>query len=366
MAEIKDDALQEAELLKMHQDMLSRALRCYWGNLKTSIRARRYLKERGLTVESMQRYGLGYAESAPQALRSVFANYQVPALVEAGLVIDGTHGRYDRFRDRIMFPILNDCGRVIAFGGRILDGDAPKYLNSPQTLLFDKGSTLFGLPQAKASIDALGEVIVVEGYMDVVMSAQHDVNNVVATLGTATTSAHVQKLMSTSARRIVFCFDGDAAGRKAAVTAMEACIKVINATTAEVAFMFLPATEDPDSFLRLHGAEAFRSLVAAAVPFEAFLLEHLRSGKDLTTCEGKAHMTHEALEALALINDAGLYYRLCEMVARDTGFTVSELISFGDNEVQRTWYSTKYAVEEQGTASSTEGQVNHPDRVKVA
>lgn len=344
MAEIRDDSLKEAERLTMYQDMLSRALRSYWGNLKVSIKARRYLKERGLTTESMQRYGLGYAESAPQALRSVFANYQVPSLVECGLVIDGERGRYDRFRDRIMFPILNDAGRVIAFGGRILDGDGPKYLNSPQTPLFDKGSTLFGLAQARPSIEALGEVIVVEGYMDVVMSAQHGISNAVATLGTATTSAHVKKLLSTPARRIVFCFDGDAAGRNAAVKAMEACIPVINATTAEVTFMFLDDAEDPDSFVRTHGAEAFRALVAEAIPFEAFLLEQMRSGKNLATCEGKAHMAAEALNVLAQIGDAGLYYRLCEKVAQDTDFTVAELISLGNSDVQRTWYSSTNAV----------------------
>ena len=351
----------DASVLEMHQDMLSRALRFYWESLKNSIVARRYLKERGLSAESVKRFGLGYAGGNKQGLRTIFPNYHVSSLVDSGLVIENERGRFDRFRNRIMFPILTDSGRVIAFGGRIIEGDSCKYLNSPETPLFDKGSTLFGLPQARASIEALEEVIVVEGYMDVVMSAQHGIANVVATLGTATTSAHVQKLMSTPARRIIFCFDGDDAGLRAAVKAMEACIKVINATTAEVMFMFLPSKEDPDSFVRTYGAEAFRTLAKQAVPFETFLLNHLRRGKDLTTCEGKAHMAKDALDMLALTKDAGLYYRLCEKVAKDTEFSVAELIQLSDTNVQRTWGSACDSVETKPDAEST-----NTDQQKVA
>ena len=351
----------EAAVLEMHQEMLSRALRFYWECLKTSIVARRYLKERGLTAESVERFGLGYAGSSKQGLRTVFPNYHVPALVGSGLVIENERGRFDRFRNRLMFPILTDSGRVMAFGGRIIEGDACKYLNSPETPLFDKGSTLFGLPQARASIEALEEVIVVEGYMDVVMSAQHGIANVVATLGTATTSAHVQKLMSTPARRIIFCFDGDAAGLRAAVKAMEACIKVINAATAEVVFMFLPLNEDPDSFVRANGADAFRTLAKQSVPFETFLLDHLRSDKDLTTCEGKAHMARDALDVLALTKDAGLYYRLCEQVARDTDFSVGELVHLSQTDVERTWYSASNTAVTIPNAESSAS-----DKLKVA
>ena len=352
--------------LVMYQEMLSKALRFYWGNLKGSIKARRYLKERGVTAESVRRFGLGYAESASQSLRAIFPNYHVPALVDSGLVVAVEEGRrrYDRLRDRIIFPILSESGRVIAFGGRLLEGEGAKYLNSPQSALFDKGATLFGLPQARASIEAQGEVIVVEGYMDVVMSAQHGINNTVATLGTATTSAHVQKLMSTPARRIVFCFDGDGAGLNAAVKAMEACIEVVTATSAEVAFAFLPETEDPDSFIRNKGADAFREFVSKAVPFETFLIDQLRRGKDLTTCEGRAHMTHEALDVLARIQDAGLYYRLCEAVSLDTTLSVSEIIDLSGGAGQRSWYSTKGPAETD--RSATQGKSDTKGDLRVA
>jgi len=367
MAEVTGLTSQEAALLSMHQDMLSRALRSYWGNLKDSIGARRYMKERGVTLESVQRFGIGYAEASAQALSSTFPNYHVQSLVDCGLVIDGARGRYDRFRDRIMFPILNDSGRVIAFGGRLIAGDGPKYLNSPQTPLFDKGATLFGLPQARASIEECGEAIVVEGYMDVVMSAQHGIDNVVATLGTATTAAHIQKLVAVATRRIVFCFDGDDAGRGAAVKAMEACVEVVNSTHAQVAFTFLPSGEDPDSFVRQHGAEAFRKLIAEAMPFESFLMEHLRKEIDLLTCEGRAQMCYRALLVLPRIGDAGLYYRLCEMVGRDAGFTVAEMITLsGSEQQQRTWHSSREPVSVGSTGESAERQVSSSGKLRLA
>ena len=355
-----------AEHLVMHQEMLSKALRFYWGNLKDSFEARRYLKERGVTADSVRRFGLGFAGSASQSLKTVFPNYHVPALVDSGLVVavEGGHRRYDRFRNRIIFPILSESGRVIAFGGRLLAGEGAKYLNSPQSALFDKGATLFGLRQARSSIEEQGEVIVVEGYMDVVMSAQHGINNTVATLGTATTSAHVRKLMSTPARRIVFCFDGDGAGVNAAVKAMEACIEVVTATSAEVAFAFLSETEDPDSFIRNKGADVFREFVSKAVPFETFLIDQLRSGKDLTTCEGRAHMTHEAFEVLARVQDAGLYYRLCEAVSVDTNLSVSEIIDLSGSAGQRSWYSAKEATHTE--CSAIQGESDNKGALQMA
>lgn len=366
MDEISDPCPEEAGLLKMHQEMLSRALRSYWANLNTSMTVRRYLKERGVTAESVQRFGLGYAEAGPQALRSVFPNYQVQALVDCGLVLEGTRGRYDRFRDRLIFPILNESGRVIAFGGRTMDDQGPKYLNSPQTALFDKGATLFGLAQARPSIETTGEVIVVEGYMDVVMSAQNGVSNIVATLGTATTATHVQKLMSCGARRIVFCFDGDDAGRKAAVSAMDACVEVINPSTAEVAFTFLPGGEDPDSLVRKHGAEVFKGYIANALTFETFLLDNLRNGKDLGTCEGRAHLASDALEILARIRDAGMFYRLCEAVARDAGFTVAEMIDLSGSQQQRIWHSATSAPQVQALSSAEESVAASDGKLKIA
>lgn len=346
---------------EMHLEMLSRALRHYWTSLNGSIRARRYLRQRGVTTQSIKRYGLGYAEASPQSLKTPFPNYHVPALMEVGLVKEGTRGRYDRFRDRIMFPILNDAGRVIAFGGRLIDGEGPKYLNSPETELFDKGAAFFGLPQARASIEESGEAIVVEGYLDVVMASQHDVRNCVATLGTATTAAHAAKLMSIASKRLVFCFDGDRAGQKAASRALEAILEHVTEASADVAFMFLPEDDDPDSYLRKCGAEAFRNLSKQALTLEAFILQQLRSGKDLTSCEGKACMASEALRLLSRINDAGIFYRLTEAVARDTDFTVAELITLCEPNKRRAWY-TETNLSEVGF-SAPEGSENKEAKV---
>ena len=336
---------EKSQLLEMYQEMLSKTLRFYWNNLKGSIKARRYLKERGISVESVRRFGLGYSEAGSQSLRTIFPNYQVPALVACGLAVDGEKGRYDRFRDRIIFPILSESGRVIAFGGRRIEGKGPKYLNSPETPLFEKGATLFGLPQARASIEALQEVIVVEGYLDVVIPAQHGIGNIVATLGTATTTRHLEKLMSLDVRRIVFCFDGDEPGRAAAARAMEACIASITPASPAIGFVFLPSSHDPDSYVQAQGAEAFRQRIAEAIGFEQFLVEYLRSGKDLATCEGRAHMAHVAFDVLARIEDAGLYYRLCEAVAEDTELSVSEVIALSGSARQRAWHAEKTPTE---------------------
>ena len=321
--------------LAMYQDMLSRALRFYWDCLNSSIRGRRYLKERGITNDSIQRFGLGYAESQRQALRKVFPNYQVKSLVDCGLVVENAKGRADRFRDRIMFPILNDEGRTIGFGGRIIDGDRPKYLNSPETPLFHKGSLLYGIPQAQKAIGECGMAIVVEGYLDVIMLSQGGIQNVVSTLGTATTAAHLEKLKSL-ASRVVFCFDGDTAGKNAAVKAMLASAAAVG-SDLDVGFMFLPKDEDPDSYVRKHGADSFRDRIQSAMPYEAFLLRYLRRDKDLESSEGRAQLAHESLELLNKIRDAGLFYRLIETIARLANFTVAELISFTDPLVERKW-----------------------------
>ncbi len=321
--------------LEMYQDMLSRALRHYWENLKSSIRGRRYLKERGVSSESIAKFGIGYADVSKQGLRKVFPNYQVQALVECGLVVDRPGARADRFRDRIMFPILSDGGRVIGFGGRVIDGDRAKYLNSPETPLFQKGSLLFGVPQAQKAIAETGSAVIVEGYLDVVMSSQHGVGNVVSTLGTATTSAHIKTLAGFS-KRVVFCFDGDRAGTNAAVKAMKACAGVVG-VGLDVGFAFLPADEDPDSYVRKHGVESFLNRIDSALSFESFLLRYLRHGKDLTSSEGRAAFASESLELLNMVRDAGLFYRLIESVSRASRFTVAELLSFTDPAVERAW-----------------------------
>ncbi|MEW5889924.1 MAG: DNA primase [Pseudomonadota bacterium] len=299
-------------------EVMTRAARYYREQLKASDRAKDYLKARGLTGEVAARFGIGYAPDDWRPLAAAFPDYQAKALVECGLVIEGDSGkRYDRFRDRIMFPILDARGNVIGFGGRVLGAGEPKYLNSPETPLFEKGRELYGLPQARSAIRETDTVIVVEGYMDVVALSQHGVDNAVATLGTATTPYHVHKLLR-QADRIVFCFDGDHAGRKAAWRALEASLESL-ADKKSVAFLFLPAEHDPDSYVREHGAEAFRRLAAQAASLSAFVLQRLRARPDLGTHEGKARLMQEAKELLERVKAPQLRAQLAHDVVRLAG-----------------------------------------------
>ncbi len=232
-------------------EVMQSAMRYYREQLKLSPRAIDYLKRRGVSGEIAARFGIGFAPEGWQNLASV-CDYQQAALLETGLAIEAEGGRrYDRFRDRIMFPIVNTRGQVIGFGGRILDQGEPKYLNSPETPLFEKGHELYGLFQAQKAIRASGQVVVVEGYMDVVALAQHGIAYVVATLGTATTAYHVQKLLRLS-DEVIFCFDGDAAGQRAAWRALENALPQL-VDGKRIGFLFLPQQHDPDSYVREHG-----------------------------------------------------------------------------------------------------------------
>lgn len=294
--------------------VLERAARFYREQLKAAPRAIDYLKGRGLTGATAARFGIGYAPSGWQALAAAFDPYDDKALVAAGLVVDNDGKRYDRFRDRVMFPILDQRGRVVGFGARVLAADeGPKYLNSPETPVFEKGRELYGLPQAREAIRATNRVVVVEGYMDVVMLAQHGVANVVATLGTATTLAHVQKLLR-QADEVVFCFDGDAAGRRAAWHALEASLEAL-ADRKAVRFLFLPDGHDPDSFVREFGAAGFDARIAAAEGLSAFLLRELRSRSDLATLEGQSKLIAEAKPLVKRIAAPALRLQLVKALA---------------------------------------------------
>ncbi|NTV09313.1 MAG: DNA primase, partial [Zoogloea sp.] len=274
-------------------EVMAQAAKFYREQLKLNRKAIEYLKGRGLTGEIAARYGLGYAPEGWQGLQGAFPDYNAGTLLEAGLVIENEAGRrYDRFRDRVMFPIQDIRGNVIGFGGRVIGDGEPKYLNSPETPLFEKGRELYGQVQARTPIRDSGTVIVVEGYMDVVALAQFGVDNAVATLGTATTPVHIQKLMRL-AERVVFCFDGDAAGRRAAHRAMEASLEHL-ADDRTVSFLFLPEEHDPDSFVRERGADAFREAAAAALPLASFMLAELQKECDLATAEGRAKLIHDA------------------------------------------------------------------------
>jgi DNA primase len=294
--------------------LMEKAMDFYRAELKKSPRAIDYLKGRGLTGEIAARYRMGYAPDDWQALEKVF-EYSNSSLVDIGLVIQNEEGkRYDRFRDRVMFPILNARGAVIGFGGRILDQGEPKYLNSPETQLFEKGRELYGLPQARDAIRAAGRVLVVEGYMDVVALAQFGVGYSVATLGTATTPVHVSKLLRL-ADELVFCFDGDPAGRKAAGRALEVSLPLAP-DHKPIRFLFLPDGEDPDSYIRKNGKEAFEARVRDAETLSQFLLAQLRSECDLATAEGRARLLSIAKPHVQKLTAPALRLQLTNEIAQ--------------------------------------------------
>jgi len=304
---------------------LEQAAQFYRKQLKQTPRAIDYLKRRGLTGAIAARYGIGYAPDG-SPLKQVFADYAADALAASGLVIDGDRGRYDRFRDRIMFPIRNVKGQIVGFGGRVLDQGEPKYLNSPETPLFHKGSEIYGLFEARAAIKAAGRAIVVEGYMDVAALAQHGVEFAVATLGTATTLIHARTLLRHT-DRLVYAFDGDNAGRKAAWRALENTLEALQ-DGKEISFLFLPEGEDPDSYIRTHGRDAFlRLLDTDTLPLSAFLVRELARGRKLDSQEGRAALIKDArplLEKIAAPLLAGLIQRhiaeLAHLQADELGY----------------------------------------------
>jgi DNA primase len=246
-------------------------------------------------------------------LKDVFSNYEEKSLVEAGLVIESEGKRYDRFRDRVMFPILNARGAVIGFGGRVMGEGEPKYLNSPETPLFEKGREVYGLAQARDAIRNAGRVLVVEGYMDVVALAQFEVGYAVATLGTATSAVHVSKLLRL-ADELVFCFDGDAAGRKAAWRALEVSLPLAP-DHKPIRFLFLPEGEDPDTYIRKNGKDAFEGRVRQAETLSQFLLAQLRAEADLATPEGRARFLSMAKPHVQRLTAPALRIQLVNAIA---------------------------------------------------
>jgi DNA primase len=299
-------------------DFLQRAWDFYRNQLKDHQPAIDYLKRRGLTGQIAARFGLGYAPAGWRGLEATMTNYEHPALVECGLVIEAENGkRYDRFRDRIMFPILDARGTVIGFGGRIIDQGEPKYLNSPETPLFEKGRELYGLFQAKPAIREKGTVVVVEGYMDVVALAQHGVGYAVATLGTATTPFHIERLIKL-ADRVVFSFDGDKAGRRAARRAFEVSLPQLK-DGKDVAFLFLPSEHDPDSYIRQFGAPAFETMLAEATPLSRFLIDEVKREHPQDTPEGRAGQIHQAVEWIAQVRAPALSMLMRQLLADSAG-----------------------------------------------
>ncbi|KRB88447.1 DNA primase [Noviherbaspirillum sp. Root189] len=310
-------------------EVMTKACDYYRQELRNAQNAIAYLKNRGLTGEIAAKFGLGYAPDGWDSLRTVFHDYDAPALVEAGLVIDrseeegSNRKRYDRFRDRIMFPIRNIKGQVIGFGGRVLDGGEPKYLNSPETPLFQKGSELYGLFEARQAIREAGYVLVTEGYMDVVALAQLGFPQAVATLGTACTPVHVQKLLRQT-DQVIFSFDGDTAGRRAARRALDACLPHAG-DNKTLKFLFLPAEHDPDSYVREFGADAFDQQVRDAMPLSQFLLNEVTQDNDLGTSEGRARAQFDAKPLLQAMPPSALRLQIVRGLAQLTQTTPAEI-----------------------------------------
>ncbi|MBU3555319.1 DNA primase [Polynucleobacter sp. UB-Piko-W3] len=317
-------------------EVMSSAADWYRQQLKGNTRAVEYLKGRGLTGEIAKRYALGYAPDGWQGLEAVFGPYTndevAKTLVEGGLLIQGEQSegapikRYDRFRDRVMFPIRNPKGQTIGFGGRILDQGEPKYLNSPETPLFSKGNTLYGLFEARQAIRAQEYVLVCEGYMDVVALAQLGFPNAVATLGTACTANHVRMLLRQT-DKVIFSFDGDSAGQRAAQRALEACLPLMS-DDKEIRFLFLPTEHDPDSYVRAYGAAAFEKVIKEAMSISSFFFKIVSEDHELTTPEGRAHTHHAAKPLLLSMPPIALRTQILRELAIRTNTTPAELESF--------------------------------------
>ena len=327
--EARDQDRPQYKAVPGMQQALQEALAYYRGQLKHSPRAIEYLKGRGLSGKIAARFQMGYAPAGWQNLAEVFSDYQSDVLKTSGLVIENEQGRrYDRFRDRVVFPIHDQKGQVIGFGGRILSGsgdeaDGPKYLNSPETPLFQKGLELYGLFLARRAIRDAGRVLVVEGYMDVVALAQYGIEYAVAALGTATTPTHITKLMRQT-EEIVFCFDGDAAGRKAAWRAAMNALPALT-DSLRLSFLFLPAEHDPDSYVREYGKEAFEAEMKSALPLSQYLIQALSADNRLQSQEDKVKLLNEAEPILKQVQAPRFALLLRKRIAELTGVSLEEM-----------------------------------------
>jgi len=309
--------------------VLEQAARFYRQQLKQAAQSQRaidYLKQRGLSGDTAARFALGYAppgwENLIQALQK--QKISLSEMQEAGLVIKRDNGGYyDRFRDRIMFPIRDRRGRVIAFGGRVLGDETPKYLNSPETPLFHKGRELYGLFEARQANRQLQRIIVVEGYMDVVSLAQSDISYAVATLGRATTQEHLESLFR-AVLEIVFCFDGDRAGRQAAWRALTNALPVMK-EGRQISFMFLPQGEDPDTMVQAEGKDKFEQRLQAATPFSRFFFDGLSHNLDLSTIEGRSALVERARPLLLKLPSGVFQHMIMTQLAEIAHMSVEKL-----------------------------------------
>jgi len=305
-------------------DILDQAAQFFRQHLQKNTRAQQYLQERGVDAKVAEQFGLGYAPEGFHALRDALGSspQRLNLLERAGLVSRNDRGHsYDKFRDRLMFPIHDRRGRVIAFGGRVLTSAAsPKYLNSPDTTLFHKGRELYGLWQTRQA--QVARLIVVEGYLDVLALFQHGLKQAVATLGTATTSDQAE-LLFRNASDVVFCFDGDRAGRAAAWKALEAVLPRLR-DGRQALFLFLPEGEDPDSLIRQEGAAGFEARLHTATPLSQYFFDQLSDGVALSSLEGRARLLERARPLLAHIPEGAFADQMQQRLAQLTGTAATQ------------------------------------------
>jgi DNA primase len=328
-------AIEKQKKRKSVYDILAQVSDYYRDQLKSGDgreQAVAYLKGRGLTGQIARDFALGYAPVGWDNLLQALAktNHERDLLIEGGMVIDRSEENktYDRFRERIMFPIRDLRGRVIAFGGRILGDGKPKYLNSPETVVFHKSRELYGLYEARQNNKKLDQLLVVEGYMDVVALAQHGVNFAVATLGTATTGEHLERLFR-MVSKVVFCFDGDEAGRRAAWKALQVSLPHLKDGRA-ARFLFVPDGEDPDSLVRAEGSEKFLGRVEKSQPLPDFFFDKLKSEVDFDTLDGKAHLSQLAMPLINTIPRGVFKELMVGELSNLTNLTAEKLLSLAD------------------------------------
>jgi DNA primase len=314
-------------------ELLRRIEYHFQGELKAHPPAVDYLKDRGIDGATAKRFGIGYAPAGWSNLLDRFGTSReaIDRLLATGMIIRKDDGRYyDRFRDRIMFPIRDARGRCIGFGGRVTGNDEPKYLNSPETVLFHKGRELYGLYEARQALRNIERLLVVEGYMDVVGLARHGIDFATATLGTATTDDHVNRLFRLS-EEILFCFDGDRAGRAAAWKALQTALPQIR-EGRQIRFVFLPEGQDPDSFVRDRGVAAFEQELDHGVPLSEFLIEELAGQVDMTSVDGRARLAELAKTLLNRLSPGVYRELLMEQLAGRVGLSAEKLAALIDDK----------------------------------
>ena len=359
------DAAPQVDHQKPLYEAMEKATRVYESQLRKHPSRGRvvdYLKQRGLSGEIARDFRLGFApEGWDNLMTTLSSEEEIGQALTAGLLIQNDSGRkYDRFRDRVIFPIVNQRGKVIAMGGRVLGDGKPKYLNSPETPLFSKSHELYGLHHIRKFAKNLSRIVVVEGYMDVIALAQFGIHYAVATLGTSVGKPHLEMLFR-RVDHVVFCFDGDEAGRKAAFRGMEAALPMME-DGRQVKFLFLPEGEDPDSVVRNKGSQHLEHLFDNADPLETFLFDQMAQGIDLNTMDGKARLSKLVAPYINLIPDGVFKTLLFKALADRTDMDVDSLRRLREIEksVSAEYESTPAADPSEGLSES-DAPLDYPD-----